>query len=102
MSLSDHSTPSEGGVSTAQANPSVSKSQWTNYALRKMHEGYVLLQAPNGRVFHFCRPGEPMQPCATHAARKLVEMGLLTVTKSDIRGTHYALREAFQEDVPEA
>lgn len=102
MSVSDSSAPTEGGISTAHVNPSVSKSQWSNYALRKLREGYGLLESPNGRVFHFYRPGEPMQPCATHAARRLVEMGLLTVQKTDIRGTHYVLREAFLESNPEA
>lgn len=102
MSLSDLPAPSESGVSTAQANPSVSKAQWANYALRKLREGYVLLQASNGKVYHFYKGGEPMQPCATHAAKKLVAMGLLVPAKSDVRGTHYVLREAFQADAPAA
>ncbi len=102
MSLSDLPSSSEGGISTAQANPSVSKAQWTNYAMRKLREGYVLIQSRNGRVFHFHRAGEPQQPCATHAGRKLLEMGLLTVIKSDVRGTHFGLREIFSEDSPAA
>jgi len=102
MSVSDLPSPSEGGISTARVNASVTKTQWANYALRKLREGYLLLEARNGRVYHFLRTGEPMQPCATHAAKKLIEMGLLTVLKSDIRGTHYGLREAFQEADPQA
>jgi hypothetical protein len=98
MSLSDHSSPTDGGISTAQANPSVSKAQWANYALRKLREGYMLIQTANGRVFHFYRAGEPLQPCATHAAKKLIEVGMLTVMKTDIRGTHYGLPAAFQTD----
>jgi hypothetical protein len=102
MSLSDFSSPSEGGISTSQANPSVSKTQWANYALRKLREGYLLQQAPSGRAFHFVRAGEPLQPCATHAARKLIEMGLLSVVKSDVRGVQYALADTFQPDEPAA
>lgn len=98
MSLSDHASPSERGISTAQSNPSVSKAQWLNYALRKLREGYTLVEAQNGRVFHFYLPGEPMQPCATHAARKLLEAGMLTVLRTDIRGTRYGLRENFLPD----
>jgi hypothetical protein len=97
MSLSDLSGPRDSAISVAQANPSVSKAQWANYALRKLREGYVLQQAPNGRAFHFFRAGEPLLPCATHAARKLIEMGLLTVVKSDVRGVQYALAEGFHE-----
>jgi hypothetical protein len=98
MSLTDFTASSDTGASVAQANPSVSKAQWANYALRKLRDGYTLLQAPNGRVFHFYRAGEPMQPCAVHAAKKLVAMGLLTVARSDVRGTHYGLREVFQSE----
>jgi predicted component of type VI protein secretion system len=98
MSLSDFSSPAESGGGAPQANPSVSKTQWANYALRKLREGYVLLQMPSGRAYNFYRAGEPMQPCAPHAAKKLIAMGLVTVLRSDIRGTQYALREAFQPD----
>jgi hypothetical protein len=98
MSLSDFSAPSDPGSSPAQANPSVSKAQWANYALRKLREGYVLLDAGNGKVYHFYLAGEPLQPCAAHAAKKLITMGLLTVVKSDVRGTHYGLREAFHPE----
>lgn len=102
MSLTDHTAPSDAGVSVAQANPSVSKSQWVNYALRKLREGYVVLETASGRAFHFYRVGEPMQPCAPHAAKKLIAMGMLVPQKSDVRGTTYALREAFQAEEPAA
>jgi len=98
MSLSDFSASPDPGSSVAQANPSVSKAQWANYALRKLREGYVLLDAGNGKVYHFYRAGEPMQPCAAHAAKRLIAMGMLTLTRSDVRGTHYGLREAFQPE----
>jgi len=102
MSLTDHSAPSDAGVSTALANPSVSKAQWASYALRKLRDGYTLLQAANGRTFHFCKAGEPLQPCATHAAKRLLAMGLLLPQRSDARGTAYALRDAFHPDPPAA
>ncbi len=98
MSVSDLSSPSETGGATFGPSPSVSKSQWANFALRKLREDYALLQLPSGTVFQFYKPGEPLQPCTPHAAKKLVAMGLLTVTKTDIRGTHYALRPAFQPE----
>ena len=91
------STPAESGGPT-HANPTVSKSQWANFALRKLREGCVLLQSPNGKVYQFYKAGEPLQPCAAHAAKKLLEMGLLDVAKTDIRGTHFSLREAFQAE----
>ena len=102
MSVSDLSSPSELGGSTFTPSPSVSKSQWASFALRKLREGYVLLQLPNGTVFQFYKPGEPLQPCAVHAAKKLIAMGMLSVSKSDVRGTHYALRSAFQPEGAEA
>lgn len=102
MSLTDFSSSSDSSQSVAQANPSVSKAQWANYAMRKLREGYVLIQAPSGKVFHFYLAGEPLQPCASHAAKKLLAMSLLTVIKSDVRGTHYGLPEAFQADAPAA
>lgn len=102
MSPTDLSAPSDSGISTAQANPSVSKAQWASYALRKLRDGYDLIQAPNGRTFHFYKAGEPMQPCATHAAKKLVAMGLLVPMKTDARGTRYVVREAFLSDGPAA
>jgi hypothetical protein len=91
-------TPSaaEPGGAPTHASPTVSKSQWANFALGKLRDGCVLLESPNGRVFQFYKPGEPLQPCAAHAAKKLLGMGLLGVAKTDIRGTHYALRDAFQ------
>ena len=93
-----NSAPAESGSAPSHANPTVSKSQWANFALRKLQEGYVLLQFPNGKVYQFYKPGEPLQPCAAHAAKKLLEMGLLGVAKTDIRGTHFGLREAFQPE----
>jgi hypothetical protein len=97
-----NSTPAESTGGPSHANPTVSKSQWANFALRKMQEGYVLLQSPNGKVHQFYKSGEPLQPCAAHAAKKLLEMGLLGVAKTDIRGTHFGLRDAFQADAAEA
>lgn len=91
------SAPAESG-SPSHANPTVSKSQWANFALRKLREGYVLLQSPSGKVYQFYKPGDPLQPCAAHAAKKLLEMGLLDITKADIRGTQFGLREAFQPE----
>lgn len=98
MSLSDLSSPRDSSISVAQANPSISKAQWANYALRKLREGYVLQQAPNGRAFHFFRAGEPLLPCTSHAARKLIEMGLLRVVKSDFRGVQYGLAAESREE----
>lgn len=104
MSLSDFSSaPSESSGAPASANPTVSKAQWANFALRKLRDGYVLLQAPNGKVYQFYKAGEPLQPCPAHAAKKLLATGLLGIAKSDIRGTHYTVREPFQpEPGPEA
>ena len=104
MSVSDlpSSSPELGG-GPSHASPTVSKSQWASFALRKLREGYVLLQSPNGKVHQFYRQGEPLQPCPSHAAKKLIGMGMLGVQKADIRGTHYVLRDAFQpEAAPEA
>lgn len=99
MSLSDFSSasPESSGTSTAPS-PSVSRAQWASFALRKLREGYVLLQAPNGKVYQFYRAGEPLQPCPAHAARKLLAAGLLGVARSDIRGTHYTLLAPFQPE----
>ena len=102
MSTFDVSSISAESGGTSHANPSVSKSQWANFALRKLREGSVLLQSPNGKVYQFYKAGEPLQPCAAHAAKKLMEMGLLDVTKTDIRGTQFGLREAFQADAAAA
>jgi hypothetical protein len=98
------SSPADlGGAAPSHANPTVSKSQWANFALGKLREGFVLLQSPNGKVFQFYKSGMPLQPCAAHAAKKLLAMGMLGVAKTDIRGTHYALPDAFQpEAVPSA
>lgn len=99
MSVSDlPSSPADLGGGPSHASPTVSKSQWANFALRKLHDGYVLLQAPNGKVHQFYKPGEPLQPCPAHAAKKLIAMGMLGVRKTDIRGTHYALPAAFQPE----
>jgi hypothetical protein len=92
------SSPAEFGNAPSHPNPTVSKAQWANFALGKLRDGCVLLQSPNGKVYQFYKPGEPLQPCAAHAAKKLLTMGLLGVTKTDIRGTHYGLREAFQPE----
>lgn len=70
--------------------------------MRKLREGYVLLQSPNGRAFHFYRAGEPMQPCAGHAARRLIGLGLLTVVRTDVRGTQYAAPDVLLETVTSA
>lgn len=100
MSLHDLSSAPSGSdfEPSPSVSPTVSKGQWANHALRKLHEGYVLLQHPSGKVFHFYRAGEPMTPCAPHAAKRLLAVGMLTVTKSDVRGTHYTLREPFQAE----
>jgi hypothetical protein len=95
-------SPSEFGSAPSHPNPSVSKSQWANFALGKLRDDYMLLQSPNGRVYQFYKPGEPLQPCPAHAAKKLLAMGMLNVTKTDIRGTHFALRNAFQPEAPAA
>ncbi len=101
MSVSDLPSPSaELGGGPAHASPTVSKSQWANFALRKLREGYVLLQAPNGKVHQFYKAGEPLQPCPAHAAKKLIALGMLGVQKTDIRGTHYVLPAAFQPEAP--
>lgn len=92
------SSPTEFGGAPAHANPTVSKSQWANFALTKLRDGFVLLQSPNGKVFQFYKSGMPLQPCAAHAAKKLLAMGMLGVAKTDIRGTHFALRDAFQPE----
>jgi hypothetical protein len=102
MSTFDVSPPSEFGSAPSQPNPSVSKSQWANFALGKLRDGFVLIQSPNGKVYQFYKPGAPLQPCAAHAAKKLLAMGLLGVTKTDIRGTQYGLRSAFQPEAPAA
>lgn len=103
MSVSDLPSSSELGGAPAHANPTVSKSQWASFALRKLHDGYILVQAPNGKVHQFYKRGEPLQPCPAHAAKKLIGMGMLGVQKTDIRGTHYVLRADFQpEPGPEA
>ena len=73
-----------------------------SYHLGKLRDGCVLLQSPNGKVYQFYKPGEPLQPCAAHAAKKLLAMGMLGVAKTDIRGTYYGLRDAFQPEAPEA
>ncbi len=87
----------------SRAHPSVSKAQWANFAAAKLREGYRLVQSPSGASYRFHKAGFPLQPCAPHAARKLLEMGLLRVAKTDLRGTHYALRPAFQPEAgPEA
>jgi len=93
---------SEFGSAPSQPNPSVSKSQWANFALGKLRDDYMLLQSPNAKVYQFYKPGEPLQPCAAHAAKKLLAMGMLGVIKTDIRGTHYGLRTAFQPEAPVA
>ena len=100
--MNDLSTPGFDADASPSVSPSVSKGQWANHALRKLQEGQVLLQSPNGKVFHFYCAGEPLTPCAPHAAKRLREMGLLTVARSDIRGTQYVLREPFQPDTPAA
>lgn len=97
-----NSSASEFGSAPSQPNPSVSKAQWANFALGKLRDGYALLQSPNGKVYQFYTPGEPLQPCPAHAAKKLLAMGMLNVTKTDIRGTHYVLRTAFQPEAPTA
>jgi hypothetical protein len=102
MSSFDLSSPAEFGSAPSQPNASVSKSQWANFALGKLHDGYALLQSPNGKAYQFYKPGAPLQPCAAHAAKKLLAMGLLGVTKTDIRGTQYGLRDAFKPEAPEA
>lgn len=103
MSLFDVSSASDFDDAPSRAHPSVSKAQWASFALGKLRDGFTLVQSESGKVFQFHKPGMPLQPCTPHAARKLLEMGLLTVTKTDIRGTHYALRPAFQPETgPEA
>ena len=105
MSMFDASSSSTTDLidSPSRAHPSVSKGQWANFALSKLRDGFTLIQSENGKIFQFYKAGMPLQPCTTHAARKLLEMGLLTVTKTDIRGTHYALRSAFSPEAgPEA
>ncbi len=100
MSLYDASSSSAADVveSPSRAHPSVSKAQWASFALAKLNDGFTLVQSESGKVFQFHRPGMPLQPCAPHAARRLLDLGFLTVTKTDIRGTHYVLRPAFQPE----
>ena len=99
MSTFDVSSSSELSGASIRSNPSVSKAQWANFALGKLRDGCALLQSPNGKVYQFYKVGAPLQPCAPHAAKKLLAMGLLGVTKTDIRGTHYGLRDAFKPEV---
>ncbi len=99
---SSSSAVSDSGASPSHAHPSVSKAQWASFALGKLNDGYCLVQHPNGNAYQFYKPGVPLQPCAPHAARKLLALGLLDVAKADIRGTQYALRAAFQPDGPAA
>jgi hypothetical protein len=91
MSEFGSSSPAEGSAPTA--NPSISKDQWVSFAMRKLSGGYVLLQGPNGKTFSFYKAGEQMQPCAGHAAKRLLATGALEAAKEDARGTHYALKK---------
>ena len=96
MSVSDFSTSSDFDGASFTTSPSISKERWANFALGKLRDGYALVQSPNGVAYQFHRTGEPLQPCPAHAAKKLIAMGLVTVEKTDVRGTRYVLRPAFQ------
>ena len=102
MSVSDFSASAESESTPFTTSPSVSKERWANFALGKLRDGYALVQSPNGLAYQFYRPGEPLQPCPAHAAKKLTAVGLLTVERTDARGTRYVLRPAFQPDAAEA
>ncbi len=105
MSLFDaaSSSAADSADSPSRAHPSISKGQWANFALAKLRDGFTLVQSESGKVFQFYKLGMPLQPCTPHAANKLLKMGLLTVTKTDIRGTHYILCSAFRAEAgPEA
>lgn len=90
---SDSSGASEAPLSV---NPSVTKEQWYTFSMRKLHDGYALVQGPNGKSFGFYKAGEPSQPCASHAARRLLAMGGLVPARTDHRGTHYVLHQQLQ------
>ena len=98
MSIFDANVAADSSGPLAYPSPTVSKSQWTNFALAKLRDGHVLVQSPASRGFQFYKPGTPLQPCPAHAAKKLLAMGLLSVVKTDIRGTHYGLPDAFQPE----
>lgn len=102
MSVSDLSSSSDFDGVSFTISPSISRARWASFALGKLRDGYALVQSPSGVTYQFHRPGEPTQPCPAHAAKKLVAMGLLTVEKTDARGTRYILRPAFLQDGAEA
>ncbi|MEM8556373.1 MAG: hypothetical protein AAGG50_00880 [Bacteroidota bacterium] len=77
-----------------RAAPTVSRTQWVAFALRKLGEGFALVQDPSGTRFTFYQPGLPTQTCPPHAAKKLLRMGLLTVARTNARGTHYVVTAA--------
>lgn len=96
MSKMASTSDSSGSEGTFTVNPSVSKEQWYTFSMRKLHDGFALVQGPNGKSFGFYKAGEPTQPCASHAARRLLTMGGLVPAKTDHRGTHYVLHQQLQ------
>lgn len=102
MSEPDFSSPSDFESAPFTTSASVSKERWASFALAKLRDGYALLQTPSGTVFQLYRPGEPVQPCPAHAAKRLLAMSLLIPERTDARGTRYVLRSAFHPEAPEA
>lgn len=94
MSL-ELSSSSDGEV--LFVSPTVSRSRWADFALKKLHAGYALRQNAMGRVFHFVKAGETPSPCPAHTARALLAMGVLEVLQTDPRGTLYGLSRHLQD-----
>ena len=78
-------------------SPTVSRSRWADFALKKLRAGYALRQHALGRVFHFVKAGETPSPCPAHAARTLLGLGVLEVLQADPRGTLYGLSPHLQD-----
>ncbi|MEO0742957.1 MAG: hypothetical protein AAF089_15340 [Bacteroidota bacterium] len=76
-----------------RATPTVSRSQWTNVLLRKLGDGFALVQDPTGRRFAFYQPGHPTQACPLHAAKHLLASGMPVAARTSARGLHYALSD---------
>ncbi|MEL6770039.1 MAG: hypothetical protein AAFP18_03155 [Bacteroidota bacterium] len=76
-----------------RAAPTVSRSQWTNVALRKLGDGFALVQDPTGKRFTFYQPGYPTQTCPLHAANHLLGSGMLVAVRTSARGLHYVLAD---------
>ncbi|MEL7361166.1 MAG: hypothetical protein AAFN13_03775 [Bacteroidota bacterium] len=76
-----------------RAAPTVSRSQWTNVALRKLGDGFALVQDPTCKRFTFYQPGYPTQTCPLHAAKHLLGSGMLVAVRMSARGLHYVLAD---------